>query len=260
MTLSGTDVRIFVDPQTGYGSQLLQFGFRPTETFIIPLMKAVLRSGDVFADIGAHWGIYALVACRLVGEHGKVLAVEPWKANYQKILENQDLNNFRNLIAVNKAVGEKAGQGILVIRGSGDNLNFLLSEKNANPLIKFFLKVQKCEVSDLPSILKECSLDRVRMMKIDIEGGECLVLKNLAGHMKRMESILIELHPDNPEFPEHVQLIYNCLSENRDLYSLDVGEFPQRIHTLDHFRIKLPRYYFFTISQDSDIDMKRLKL
>ena len=104
VTLKGTNVRIKADMATRYGRDLIKYGQRPSEPFLIPLMKRILMPGDIFVDIGAHWGTYSMVACALVGENGKVLAVEPFKRSCKIILKNKDLNNFNNLTLVNKAL------------------------------------------------------------------------------------------------------------------------------------------------------------
>jgi FkbM family methyltransferase len=255
ITLEGTDVRIKVDPSTGYGQELLKYRNRPTELFIIPLMRKILRPGDVFADVGAHWGIYSMVACQMVGEKGRVLAIEPFQGSYRKIQQNRDLNRFRNLLLVNKAVGEKKSQARLVIKGDGDNLNHLLSEERSKSPLGFLSRSQGCEVSDLKSILDEFSLKKVRMAKIDIEGGEGGLLKDLIHYMDRFEAVLIELHPDSEDFMSSRDLIYRCLSQQRKLYVVDAVNRAEKIMSLEDFQRNLSRYYFLSVLESSGINL-----
>src|SRR6476620_8678632 len=50
------------------------------------LYSQILRKADVVLDIGAHVGYQALLARSLVGDSGRVIAVEPQPYNAGKIL------------------------------------------------------------------------------------------------------------------------------------------------------------------------------
>jgi len=47
-----------------------------------------LREGAVVYDIGAHWGYFSLLASRIVGNQGHVVAFEPHPHNVQVIKKN----------------------------------------------------------------------------------------------------------------------------------------------------------------------------
>jgi len=51
-------------------------------------LSRMLCRGCVFIDVGAHVGRYALLASRLVGAEGLVVAVEPVPENYAALLDN----------------------------------------------------------------------------------------------------------------------------------------------------------------------------
>lgn len=57
-------------------------------------LVSLIRDGDVFYDVGAHIGYYALIAARRVGRLGRVIAFEPLPLN---------LRFLRRHIAVNRA-------------------------------------------------------------------------------------------------------------------------------------------------------------
>jgi len=44
-----------------------------------------LRKGDIFIDVGAHVGKYTLPAAKIVGNTGKVIAIEPDPANFEAL-------------------------------------------------------------------------------------------------------------------------------------------------------------------------------
>ena len=60
-------------------------------------MERLLRPGDVFVDVGSHVGFYSLLAGRLVGGRGRVIAIDPQPYNAQRVLLNAELNGFAHL-------------------------------------------------------------------------------------------------------------------------------------------------------------------
>lgn len=61
------------------------------------------QKGDVFLDVGAHVGEYALEVAKIVGEKGLVVAIEPDFANYAVLKRSIEMNKTRNVIVVNVA-------------------------------------------------------------------------------------------------------------------------------------------------------------
>jgi len=64
-----------------------------------------LRPGDVFLDVGAHFGYFSLLASALVGPTGQVHAFEPTPSTYDVLGANVRRN--RNVTTVNEAVFDK---------------------------------------------------------------------------------------------------------------------------------------------------------
>ncbi|MGD1701216.1 FkbM family methyltransferase [Dapis sp. BLCC M229] len=80
------------------------------ESEIFQLICRFLGRNDSFIDIGAHIGYYSILAAKIVGSQGKVFAFEPELSNYQKILENINLNHLNNIKLFNLAVGSETKQ------------------------------------------------------------------------------------------------------------------------------------------------------
>src|SRR5262245_30307870 len=62
------------------------------------LFARILRPGDTYLDVGAHVGLHTLVAGRLVGPGGRVIAVEPQPYNCAKVLTNWSINGMAHVI------------------------------------------------------------------------------------------------------------------------------------------------------------------
>src|SRR5690349_19390521 len=71
---------------------------------------ALVRPGDIVYDLGAHHGFYTVLAARLVGPRGRVVACEPQARNCAEIRRNLALNGFAERCAVvEAAVGDREG-------------------------------------------------------------------------------------------------------------------------------------------------------
>jgi FkbM family methyltransferase len=68
-----------------------------------------IKHGDVVFDIGAQAGYFTLVASRLVGSQGRVVAFEPFPENIDFIKAHCELNDCDNTTLLEVAVGGSCG-------------------------------------------------------------------------------------------------------------------------------------------------------
>jgi hypothetical protein len=68
-----------------------------------PWMKNIFKPNrdDIVVDVGSHVGKYSLVASKLVGNSGKVIAIEAEPENYKALLRNISINSFTNITPLN---------------------------------------------------------------------------------------------------------------------------------------------------------------
>ena len=79
--------------------------YRPTTLWIkeegtMRWIDAEVRKGDIFMDIGANIGIYAIAAGNRVGREGAVYAFEPHKVNSLSLLRNIGLSGLADRVRV----------------------------------------------------------------------------------------------------------------------------------------------------------------
>jgi len=92
--------KMFLDK--GDPSHLSIFGvYEPNET---ELVKQIVQKNQTVIDVGSSIGYYTLLCSRLVGSKGKVFAFEPSLKRFQILQKNIEINNYKNVIAENKAV------------------------------------------------------------------------------------------------------------------------------------------------------------
>src|ERR1017187_7151866 len=78
----------------GGGASVFFGTVEPEQTKVL---TETLSAGDVFFDIGANIGYYSLLAGRLVGPRGVVVAVEPVVRNLSFLYRHLELNRLRNV-------------------------------------------------------------------------------------------------------------------------------------------------------------------
>ena len=76
-------------------------------------LQRLLSPGDVFIDVGANVGLYALKAARLVGPTGRVLALEPGAEAFGHLTSNLALNDFAWAEPMKVAASDTAGEAVL---------------------------------------------------------------------------------------------------------------------------------------------------
>lgn len=163
------------------------------------VQEALLRHlgpGDVFYDIGANLGFFALLGARLVGPEGRVFAFEPAPANAGAIVRNAALNGFENVEVIEKAVSARGGQGRLQI--VDDQSWSKLTEYGEHPGTEEVVTVELTSVDELVGAGKA---PPPRAVKIDVEGAEIAVLEGMRRTLaEHRPAVICELHDTHAEF------------------------------------------------------------
>lgn len=134
--------------------------------------KTSITPGLVVLDIGANIGYYTLIAARLVGNSGRVYAIEPESENLSILRRNVELNDYGNIIVKQEALSNKRGKATLY----KDMLNLgghSLSRRNTLPGGKNYASVDTLPLDDF------LSREGVRpdLIKIDTQGAEGLIFE-----------------------------------------------------------------------------------
>ena len=157
-----------------------------------------LKQGDTFADVGAHFGFFSLLAAQLTGPSGKVFAFEPSHNSFQVLQENT--LGSKSVIAINKAVNEQH-LGITEFHEFPARLSefssIFVDQLNKDEWIS------QATVRSIPTI----SLDgyfaespvRPNIVKIDVEGAESLVVKGMRQIVQQSRPIVIMEYLNYPE-------------------------------------------------------------
>lgn len=136
-----------------------------------------LQIGDTFIDVGSNIGYYTLLASQAVGNTGLVISIEPSKRTFRDLLLNLQLNNVENVRAFNVAISHKASRLPLY---SGPPSNIGASTINPARAKELNLKTEEfVDAVQLCDILDRETLQNARFIKIDVEGSEWTVVREL---------------------------------------------------------------------------------
>ena len=167
------------------------------EPAVTAMYRSSLRPGDVVVDVGANVGTHALLAAHLVGPTGHVHAIEasPWI--HARLRRNLAANHVRNVTTYNFAATAEPGP-VSVFLHEGSNLGgtTILASEAARLSAEQEAVV---EGRPLPDILPEAALLAARLIKIDVEGAEWLVVQGLREVLPRLRpdaEILVEVNPE----------------------------------------------------------------
>jgi len=181
----------FPDTVHGY-----MYFFGVWEPSITEIYRAALRPGDVVIDIGANVGTHALLAASLVGDAGEVHAIEasPWI--HARLRHNLLANGCTRVITYNMAATDTPGP-VSVFLHDDTNLGgttIMPSEAARTGAAREAV----VEGRPLTEIVPRRALLAARLIKIDVEGAEWLVLRGMADILPFLRAdceILLELNP-----------------------------------------------------------------
>jgi len=150
-------------------------------------VEAIIKSAqEPIIDAGAQAGFFVLY-CRALNPEVKILAIEPDEDNLELLNQHLEINNLKNVEVIPAALAGKSGLRDFFI--SSDSHNHSLF-KVLVPKITKNVKIKTCSLDDL---LKEQGIEKVALLKLDIEGAEYEVLENF-NSWEKIKNIALEYH------------------------------------------------------------------
>ena len=174
----------------------------------LELFATALRQGDVVYDLGAHVGLYSLLAASRVGSTGHVYAFEPLPRNLGYLARHLTLNEVNNCSVVDVAVSAHSGRAIF-----DKSIHPAMGHLGANGGPE--LEVQTAALDDL---VASRTVRAPSVIKCDIEGAEYAAL-NGAATVLSMHRPIIFLATHGPRV--HASCCDLLDNLGFDLYSLD---------------------------------------
>jgi FkbM family methyltransferase len=169
------------------------------ERELLPHM--MMQKGETFVDVGANVGYYSLKIAKDYSSKGvSIIAIEAHPGNYKALSKNIELNDFKCITAIKKAVSDH--KGIVTLYDRVDKRNRIRSEMyslsnsffHESGVARLGRGSLKIECDTLDNILGEQKTD---VMKIDIEGAEVSALEGATHILNKLRKIIVEVHGAN---------------------------------------------------------------
>lgn len=190
------------------GGGNLEYLLGTAEPAVQELLGALVSPGMVVFDVGANVGFLTLIAARLVGETGQVVAFEPWPPANRLLSANLRDNGIDWVTVVPLALCDREGPmpflgqeastlgrlAITVASGAVDAITASSSQQvDATRLDTW---IEQVEAGQRLGV----NLRPPDLVKIDVEGAELAVLRGARRTIRsHRPTLLIELHGTNLE-------------------------------------------------------------
>lgn len=149
-----------------------------------------LAAGTQFLDVGAHWGVFSLVAMKAGGHGSRAICIEASDQAAKVLCENLCLNQVQNLVSVvNSACGDKVGELRMLTTGAGGADYFVVPAE------------ERPDTITVPQVTADSVCDSAHFqpthMKVDVEGFEEEVLRGAKRVLSQFKPhLFLELHGD----------------------------------------------------------------
>jgi len=144
------------------------------EPEITDLIKETLTPGDTFIDIGANTGYYTVLASLLVGSEGAVHSFEPIPFIFSEMQSNVSLNSLSNVFLNQIALCEDEAEVDVFLPLEGNIGSGSLVKQGHLPGTSI-----RSAATSFDRYSREAGIGQIRLIKMDIEGGEIAALKGM---------------------------------------------------------------------------------
>ena len=180
----------YVQDDTWASSVGLLFDQFEPET--IALVKSELKRDMVFVDLGAHVGVYTLLAAQIVGRGGRVFAFEPNPVVRTVLEENVLRNGYRDIVTVVP----------LGVAAASEHRSLYVSENDTGQSSLYrvpgtYDSAIQVATTTLDSYFKSQVWPEVDYIKMDIEGAEKAALDGMSELSRRNPclKLIVEFNP-----------------------------------------------------------------
>lgn len=189
-------------------------------------LKESIKPNAVLLDIGAHIGLFSIIAAKLAGSGAKIFAFEPAPSAQKVLNQTIAINHLQKTItAVNAAMGCAPGNIIFFVSDNeADNSNSLVRYKEDRKL--HGISVQ---VDTIDHFAATQNLTQIDFIKIDVEGAEYDTLRGGTTVFKTLRpNFILAIHPEPiAKKGDKLQDIYELLQQLN--YSIEYKGLPLSI-------------------------------
>jgi len=194
---------------------MAKYFFRTHEMYLERIFDRYLAADSIFVDVGANCGYWSAYALSRVGRSGQVHSFEPVPEYFCLLRRIAELNPAYNINVNNVACGARAERlRMAVVLPGADNFDNFDTNVGSSSIVPGFLDHARCitefvdvDVVALDDYLldRNVDIDRIGLIKIDVEGAESQVLDGMQRILSKpgrkvaiLCEILTDLNRTNP--------------------------------------------------------------
>jgi FkbM family methyltransferase len=154
--------------------------------------------------------------------NAKIIAIEPEESNYNLLEKNTE--SYNNVYLLKAALWDSVREIYLFDTGL-DKDGFMVGEKGSGKdMITPYSKEQYLiKTVTIEKLMTDYKLDKIDILKMDIEGSEKEVFSNCTGWIDRVNSVIVELHERmkkgcNKSFYKIVKRFDDICKNDEDIY------------------------------------------
>jgi FkbM family methyltransferase len=148
----------------------------------LAFVEGYIKPGMTVLDLGAHHGLYTLLASKRVGASGRVFAFEPSQRERKSLSQHLFLNHCHNVAVESLALGkENAKVDLYVVEEWAAGCNSLKP-----PDVPAKTSRTPVQVRRLDDWLNEHKVGKVDFVKLDVEGAELDALRGAEDFLTRV--------------------------------------------------------------------------
>jgi FkbM family methyltransferase len=149
------------------------------EKSAIAFFKKSLKDEDIVIEVGANIGAHSLLIGKLIGKKGRLIAIEPTEYALRKLNRNISLNeDISNITVIDKIISDDEYKGKDIF-----NSDWSTKSTQSPCSIEFYS-------STVDKVVEECLLQKVDMLKVDVDGYDFRVLKGAKKTIERFKPII----------------------------------------------------------------------
>jgi len=169
-TLNQFNLKIFLNAKDRVISPFIK-RHKMWDPFQTKVFCQEIKNGNVVIDIGANVGYYSMLASKLVGSKGLVLAFEPEESNYRLLKKNIRVNGLKNVRTYQLAVSDNSGTATLYkcSKNHGDHRLYNSGDGRKENTVR------TVSLDDF----MDNKVKKVDFIKMDIQGWELKVLRGM---------------------------------------------------------------------------------
>jgi len=156
------------------------------ERSVVAAFRTHLKTGSTFIDAGANIGFFAILAARLVGPSGRVIAIEMMPDTAAQLRANVERNGLGNVTIVEHALSNRSGEDVPAAMPKDQFARASI----ADPAIRGGRQVTVRTIT-LDDLLADVA-GEIDLIKMDLEGAEAMAIEGAGEVLARTRAVIFE--------------------------------------------------------------------